>query len=227
MQPYFLPYIGYFQLINAVDRFVIYDDVNFIKKGWINRNNILVNGNASLITVPLKEASQNKLIKEIQTSEEDNWRDKFLKTIGLSYKKAPFFPEVFGLFKKNIQSQEQSITGLNLSFFEAICDYLKMPVDFVQSSSVYNNTHLKGQDRILDICLREYASDYINPIGGMELYSKDKFRDKNIKLHFINSLNIEYKQFNNHFVPWLSILDVLMFNPVEEVKKLLNEYKLL
>lgn len=99
MQPYLFPYIGYFQLLNAVDMFVVFDDVNFIKKGWINRNNILVNRQKYLFTVPLKDASQNKLIKEVQIAD-DGWQEKFLKTVAQSYKKAEFFDEAFALIEK-------------------------------------------------------------------------------------------------------------------------------
>ena len=100
MQPYFFPYIGYFQLINAVDKFIIYDDVNYIKKGWINRNNILVNNSPNLIQVPLIAASQNRLIKDILVVDENNWKDKLLKTIYFNYKKAPFFDQIFSLLEE-------------------------------------------------------------------------------------------------------------------------------
>lgn len=227
MQPYIFPYIGYFQLISAVDKFIIYDDVNFIKKGWINRNNILVNGEASLITIPLKEVSQNKLIKEISISEDNNWRQKILKTIEISYKKAPFFNDVFHLLKNCIESQSGSIAGFNLFFLKDICDYLKIVTEFVDTSSVYDNRNLKGEARILDICLKEKSRDYINPIGGVELYSKDKFLENNINLHFIKPLPLKYKQFDKEFVPWLSIIDVMMFNSVEDTGRMLKQYELI
>jgi hypothetical protein len=174
MQPYIFPYIGYFQLINAVDKFVIYDDVNFINKGWINRNNILVSGRAHLFTIPLKDASQNKLIYEVELAVNDPWKKKFLKTIQQSYLKAPNYQQAFLLIEEIVNFQAETISELTLHALQKICAYLKITTEIVPSSSVYNNTALKAQDRILDICKQEKAVHYINPVGGMELYEKNK-----------------------------------------------------
>ena len=142
MQPYFLPYIGYFQLINAVDKFVIYDDVNFINRGWINRNNILINSKKSYINVPLKEASQNKLINEIFISTDINWQRKMIRTIELAYKKAPFFLEVFSAFKKILESKNETISQLNANLIIAVCQYLSIDTLIQLSSSIYENKNL-------------------------------------------------------------------------------------
>lgn len=222
-----MPYIGYFQLIKAVDKFVVLDDVNYINRGWINRNNILLNGKPHLFTIPLDGASQNKRICDIDVSAEPKWKEKLLKQIELNYKKAPFFSVGLSLFEKAIHAGYQKIAELNSNSIKIICDYLEITTTIVSSSNRYNNQQLKGQERILDICLQEKVSNYINPIGGTELYDKNLFLSKNIQLNFIKSLPITYKQFNNEFVPWLSIIDVLMFNDVIVVKKLLNEYELI
>ncbi len=227
MQPYFFPYIGYFQLINTVDKFIIYDDVNFINKGWINRNNVLVNGNSKLITIPLKDASQNKLINEVFVLNNQKETNKILKTIELSYKKAPFFDTVYSIIQLCIHTDADSIAGYNLKILKEICMYLNISTVFVNTSTVYNNSHLKSQDRILDICLQENANIYVNPIGGINLYSREIFEDKNIHLYFIKPKSIVYPQFKNLFIPWLSIIDVLMFNSKEEVIELLNQYELI
>jgi hypothetical protein len=226
MQPYFFPYIGYFQLINAVDTFVIYDDVNYIKKGWINRNNILVNGTKNLFTIPLKEASQNKLIKEICISEFPKWRDKFIKTIEMNYRKSPQFGEVHEIITNSLKYNGNTIAELNLFTIKAIANYLDIKTEFIDSSSKYNNKFLKGPDRILDICLRENAGIYINPIGGAELYGKENFTANNVNLSFIKTGTIDYKQFNNKFVPGLSIIDILMFNSKASIAKMLSQYSL-
>lgn len=226
MQPYFMPYIGYFQLINAVDKFVVLDDVNYINKGWINRNNILLNGKPHLFTIPLEGASQNKKIGDIKVSTEHKWKEKLLKQIELNYKKAPFFSAGFSLFEKTIHSGYQKIAELNCNAIKMICEYLGITTTIVSSGSGYNNQHLKGQERILDICRQEQANNYINPIGGTELYDKTLFLSKGIQLNFLKTLPITYKQFNNEFVPWLSMIDVLMFNSAEEVKLMLNVYSL-
>jgi hypothetical protein len=227
MQPYVFPYIGYFQLINAVDKFVIYDDVNFINKGWINRNNILVSGQAHLFTIPLKDASQNKLIYEVELAVNDPWKKKFLKTIQQSYLKAPNYQKVFLLIEEIVNFEAGTIGELTLHALQRICGYMNITTEIVPSSSVYNNTDLKAQDRILDICKQEKAVHYINPIGGMELYDKNKFEKEGIKLNFIKSTASPYPQFKNAFVPWLSIIDILMFNDAESVDKLLKEFELI
>lgn len=225
MQPYFLPYIGYFQLVKSVDRFVFLDDVNFINRGWINRNRILVNGNANMFTIPLIGASQNKIIKDISIAE-DGWRNKLLKTIEHAYKKASQFNEVFNLLKKIIQSSASDVASLAKKSIKEVCHYLDITTSFVESSSVYKNTDLKAQERIIDINRKEDARDYINLIGGTELYQKESFENVGIELHFIKTKEIIYPQFQNVFVPNLSIIDVLMFNSVEEVRFMLNEYSL-
>lgn len=226
MQPYIFPYIGYFQLINAVDKFIIYDDVNYINKGWINRNRILVNGKDSLFTIPLKEASQNKLINEIEVNWDESWKSKFLKTIEQSYKKAPFYLDVLPLIEKTIRLNQTTISAVITQNLKLVNEYLDINTEIVSSSSIYNNTHLKAQDRIIDICLQEKATTYINPIGGLELYDKSVFKNQDMALFFIKSKACTYKQFKNEFVPWLSIIDVLMFCSKTEVKEYLNNFEL-
>ena len=162
MQPYIFPYIGYFQLIKAVDKFVLYDDVNFINRGWINRNRILVNGTDSMFTIPLKDASQNKLINEIDVNWDDNWKSKFLKTIEQSYKKAPFYENVLPIIKKTIDVQEVQFSKIVENNLRLTCDYLDIRTEVISSSTVYQNTDKKAQKRILDICLQEKANHYIN-----------------------------------------------------------------
>ncbi|MBC7408507.1 MAG: WbqC family protein [Arcicella sp.] len=226
MQPYIFPYIGYFQLINAVDKFVIYDDVNFINKGWINRNRILNNGKDSLFTIPLKEASQNKLINEIDVNWDSAWKSKFVKTLEQCYKKAPFYLEILPIIEQTLSVDNEPVSKVIEHNLKLICDYLGIKTEIVSSSAIYQNTHLKAQERILDICSQEKANQYINPIGGLELYDKDFFEAKNLKLNFIKSNAIEYTQFKNEFVPWLSMIDVLMFNSKEKIKEFLDNYEL-
>jgi hypothetical protein len=226
MQPYIFPYIGYFQLINSVDKFVIYDDVNFINKGWINRNRILNNGKDSLFSIPLKEASQNKLINEIEVNWDSAWKNKFLKTLEQCYKKAPFYQEVLTIIEQTLYVDNEPISKVTENNLRLICHYLDIKTEIVSSSAIYQNTNLKAQERILDICLQEKATQYINPIGGLELYDKVFFEAKNIKMNFIKSNSVEYPQFKNEFVPWLSMIDVLMFNSKEKIQEFLDNYEL-
>lgn len=226
MQPYIFPYTGYFQLINAADKFVIYDDVNFIKKGWINRNKILVSHKANLFTIPLGKASQNKLIKDLEISENTGWRPKFLKTIEISYSKAPFFNDTFRIISAAVNYNESNLSNFIFNSLKLICNYLEIKTDIVKTSSVYDNSGLKNQIRIIDICKKENAEHYINPSGGTEIYSRKLFEENGLKINFIKSKPVLYKQFKDNFTDSLSIIDVLMFNSKENVKNFLNEYEL-
>lgn len=226
MQPYFLPYIGYMQLMGAVDTFVLYDDVSFINRGWINRNRLLINGQEYLFTLPLKDASQNKRINEVHLADDPKWRGKLLKTIEQGYRKAPQYAGVMPLTEKIINFATDSITDLAHYSLVELNQYLGLTTRLVPSSSVYNNVELKAQERILDICRQEGATRYINPIGGTELYDKPSFAEAGIELNFIRTNRVEYAQFKNEFIPYLSILDVLMFNDVEQTRHLLGAYEL-
>ena len=227
MQPYFFPYIGYFQLIANSDVFVIYDDVNFIKKGWINRNTILVNNTPYLFSIPLQNVSQNKLINEIFISDLDKWKTDLLKTISFSYKKAPFYQDVYPLIEKIISFDELNLALYIQNSLQNLCEYLNVNTKLIMSSEIVKNNDLRGENKIIDICLQLGANQYINAIGGIELYTQENFQVKNIDLKFIKSENIIYKQFKNEFKPWLSIIDVIMFNSVEDTKMLLNKFELI
>lgn len=227
MQPYFLPYIGYMQLMSAVDTFVLYDDVTFINRGWINRNRLLINGQEYLFTVPLRDASQNKRINEVHLADDPKWRGKLLKTIEQGYRKAPQYATVMPVTEKIINFATDSIAELVYVSLVELNQYLGLTTRLVASSAVYENAHLKAQERILEICRQENATQYVNPIGGQELYDKGAFAQAGITLNFIQSNRVEYPQFKNTFVPWLSILDVLMFNDVKTVQSLLGAYELI
>ena len=226
MQPYFFPYIGYWQLINAVDVFVLYDDVNFIKKGWINRNNILLNKSEHLITIPLLNVSQNKHINECMVSDDYKAIDNIIKTINLAYKKAPYYNLVFPYIEEIIKTKG-SISDLVLKSVLWIKEYLGLNTEIILSSSIDKNNELKGQDKIIEIVKKLNGNHYINAIGGQELYDKEIFNNNGIKLNFIKMKEIKYKQFNNEFVPNLSIIDVLMFNSPEKIREMLDDYQLI
>lgn len=226
VQPYFFPYLGYFQLIHAVDRFVVFDDVAFMKKKWINRNSILIGGKSSTFTIPLRQVSQNKLIRDVEIANDLNWKSKLLRSFQMAYKKAPYFGPICDLIETLLNSGETRIGKLAANSLITVCKYLDIDTNFEDSSTIYCNAHLKGQDRIIDICKREGADWYINPIGGMELYVREDFDKNRIRLNFIKTLSYEYKQYNHAFVPSLSMIDVLMFNPKEKIRELLDRYEL-
>lgn len=225
MQPYSFPYIGYFQLINAVDTFTFLDDVNYINRGWINRNNILINGKSFMFTVPLQNASQNKLITEIEIAD-NGWKETILKTVEMAYKKAPQYKPVFELVKEVFYLPVKQINELAKQSIKIICAYLEVQTKIIDSSTQYDNKNLRGEARIIDINKKVNSTDYINPIGGSELYNKEKFLEHGINLHFLRTKKITYPQGNNEFVPLLSIIDVLMFNDKQTVQQYLKEYEL-
>lgn len=229
MQPYIFPYIGYFQLINAVDKFIFYDDVNFIKSGWINRNNILVNNQKYLFTIPIEKISSYKKINAVKINQTNLKKNnvKLLKTIKLSYNKAPFFNISYNIFSSVLESNYDNISDYAKNSIKLILEYLNINTKIVFSSEVYDNQELKAEERILDICRQEKTTDYINPIGGQELYDKSNFIQKNISVNFLKTKDIKYNQFNNEFIPFLSIIDVMMFNSPEEIKIMLEKYTLI
>lgn len=224
-QPYFIPYIGYWQLINCADVFVIGDDYAYINRGWVNRNRILNQNEPMYFGLPLVKASQNKYINEITLA--DMNFDKLLKTISYNYCKSPNFHEGFDLLKRIFECKNSNLAYFLGNSMEVVCDYLNIKTRLCYSSSFPENNLLKREFRIYDFCAKTGADTYINSIGGTALYDFDEFRKRNLTLKFIKSNEVTYKQFNNEFVPWLSILDVIMFNSRDEVIRMLNEYKLI
>lgn len=223
MQPYFFPYLGYFQLIHAVDTFVIYDDVNFIKGGWVNRNYILGGDRKQLLTLPLAGASQNKLIDQVSLAGNTA---RLLKTIRQNYAKAPNFVAVFSLVEEVLGSPERNLARLLDMSLRKVCIHLGLQPTWSVSSGLNKDNKLRGEAKILDICETLGATHYINLPGGKMLYNTDAFADRGIKLSFIESIPVEYRQFGGAFVPNLSILDVMMFNDSEQCARLLREYVL-
>lgn len=226
MQPYFFPYIGYYQLIHAARKHVVYDDVNFIKNGWINRNRILVNGAPHYINVAIRGASSFHAIKGTAIDPSALWREKLLKSIEYNYKRAPCFPAVFPVISDLIRFPSSELSEYLLNSLNGVLRYLKIGTALVESSATYGNGELRAQERIVDICRREGANEYINVIGGMPLYRKDDFARNGIQLRFMKSMLTPYKQFAEPFVPALSIIDVMMFNPVEAITRMLDRYEL-
>lgn len=224
MQPYLLPYIGYWQLIKAVDKFIIFDDVNYVNKGYINRNKILVDGKPHQFTLELVGASQNKLINEIQIGQNSN---KILKTIELNYKRSPYFKNIFPLIEDIFNQKEKNLAKFINYSLKKIIDYLEIEVNFIYSSDIKKNNNLKNQDKIINICEKLNAKEYVNLIGGLDLYDRRIFISKDIKLNFIETQKIKYKQFNNKFVSSLSLIDIMMHNNKDIVSNMLENYRLI
>jgi len=223
MQPYFLPYIGYFQLMSAVDKFVAFDDVNFIKGGWINRNRLLLNGAPHTFTVPLRGASQNRLISDIELVEHPDWRRDLLSTIRMAYRRAPHYERASSLLEGVICHPATRLTDFLFNSLRELMSYLAIDAKLVNTSAVYGNSHLKGFSRILDICKQENAATYVNPIGGVDLYDRAAFAEHGVELRFLKPRPVTYSQGPCAHVPWLSILDVIMFNDPTAIRRFLVE----
>lgn len=221
MQPYFFPYLGYFQLIHAVDTFVAYDDVAYIKRGWINRNFLLMGCNSVRITVPLNNVSQFRPICNTQIAPV-LWQHNFLKTLHQAYAKAPQFAQVYALAETVVKRDYPTVAELALSSLTEVMDYLSLKTTVRPTSRIYRNNHLSGQARILDICQQEKADTYVNLPGGRALYDREAFAARGVDLRFLQPGDVRYRQFRCEFVPNLSVLDVLMFNERDTVRELLQ-----
>lgn len=226
MQPYFLPYIGYFQLIAAVDEFVIYDNIKYTKKGWINRNRLLLNSKSAFFTLPLRKAPDDLNVVERDLAEAFD-RKKLLNQLRGAYAKAPQFDSVFPLLESLVSHPDDNLFRYIHHSVIEICSHIGIDTPIIISSTVNIDHALKAQDKVLALCKARSAETYINPIGGTELYDQDVFSAEGIALKFHRSRPVVYTQFENEFVPWLSIVDVLMFNPLERVRDaVFNKYEL-
>lgn len=221
MQPYFFPYIGYFQLIAAVDVFVVYDNIKYTKKGWINRNRMLQNGKDVMFSLPLKNNSDSLDIFERELATDFN-RNKLLNQFKGAYRRAPFFEQTFPLIESIVRYEDNNLFRFLHNSIAATCIYLGIDTQIRISSGIAIDHSLKNQDKVLALCEALGANSYVNAIGGMELYSKETFTNKGIELKFIKSKPFEYAQLCGEFVPWLSIIDVMMFNSVTKIKECLN-----
>ena len=218
MQPYLFPYIGYFQLLNAVERFVLYDNIQYTKRGWINRNKFLRNGEAIIFSLPLAGAAEGLDIRDRFVSANFN-KDKFLNPLRESYRKAPYYEGVMALVERVARQPESNLFKfLYFSILET-CRYIELDREIIISSTLDLDHTLHGQDKVMAICQHLGASTYVNPIGGLNLYSKEYFAINSIDLRFLKASEFEYEQAGSTFVPWLSIIDVLMFNSPAQIKQ--------
>jgi hypothetical protein len=218
MQPYFLPYIGYFQLMAAVDKFVLLDDVSFITGGWINRNRIAIKGEAHWFTLPLVKASQNRLISEIEIVDDTVWRRKALRKVELAYGLAPFASQILPFFQGLLGEARGPLSGFLFRQLRQVADYIGITAIIEPTSAIYPKRGRTGQDRILDICAREGATSYLNLPGGRSLYDTELFAGAGIDLRFLDpNLETLALRYSGTQGPILSILDLLMLNPVTAI----------
>lgn len=224
MQPYFMPYIGYWQLMAAVDKYVVYDDVNYIKGGWVARNNILMNGQAHLFTITLNGASPNKHFNEIEVR--DDFK-KFRNMLQSCYAKAPYYKEIMPILEQIFEYENRNLGAFLYHSYQVILDYLGIDTELILSSTIDKNNELRAGEKVKHICHLLGADTYYNAIGGQELYDVEDFAQNGITLRFLQTNPVTYPQYKNEFVPNLSIIDVLMFNGKEGTNKLLKEFTLI
>ena len=249
MQPYFMPYLGYWQLINAVNKIILYGYLNFIKGGWINRNRIIQkNGEINYITVPLRKQSPSLLISEVQIDNSVNWSERMLKTIMINYKNAPYFDQIYPLIEGVLSKRYDTIMSINVESICNIAAFLeidtiidfenerfremedrlaKIESDYSVMPYLEKTRPEKMVARMIEQCRMENSQHLINAIGGIDLYDKQEFEQYGIALQFIKMNDIQYPQFTHEFIPNLSIIDVMMHIGKEGTKKLLDEYTLI
>lgn len=228
MQPYLFPYLGYFHLIHACDTFVFYDDVAYIKQGWINRNRLQLGDKEFLFTLPLDNPGSFRKIKDIAAHPRlfPDWKNKFLKTMEQSYAKAPYFQEMHQLASLTLNAEAASIGDICRNGILAVCDYLGIQKNWINSSSQFQNDQLSGVTRVLDICRQTGATHYLNAAGGRALYAQEVFASHHLKLSFVQSSLPTYSHARIPALPGLSILDLIAWIPREELQEALQSYTL-
>lgn len=217
MQPYFFPYLGYFQLINAVDLFIVYDNIKYTKRGWINRNRILQHGRETLLSLPLRSDSDSLHIRDRQIAA-DFQADKLLNKIEDSYRRAPHFLRAFPVLEAVLRYQDRNLFRFLHHSILQTCAFLKLGTRIAVSSHIPISPQLKGEDKVIALCEQSRAGVYVNAIGGTGLYSRQRFQDRGMELRFIRSAPFEYQQFGGQFVAGLSVIDAMMFNSVDSIR---------
>lgn len=226
MQPYSFPYVGYYQLMSAVDQFVFLDDVNYINKGWINRNQIVNGGRPQLFTLPLKDASQNKKINEIELTRDGKVEAKFMRTIESAYSRSVNFKAGMQLLNSVFESDKNNLSHFILSSFESFFHWLKIDIQLYKSSEVDPNPSFHAEDRILHLCKELGATHYLNPPGGKTLYNPASFAAKGVSLEFIAPVISQYPQKSPTFLPGMSMIDIMMNTSPEWINETIRNNKI-
>lgn len=222
MQPYFLPYLGYWQLLAAVDTFVVYDNLEYTKKGWINRNRMLVDGAPATFTLPVKAASDFAHIVEREIADDFKPGKLTAKFAGV-YRAAPHWRQLESVLERILACPSKNLFEFLAHQLRVIAAELQLDADIVTSSTVPIDHSLRAQDKVLAFCTTLAADVYVNAPGGRALYSPDAFAAIGCELRFVDSHPVAYEQFDRPFVPGLSIADVLAFNPVEQIREWVHE----
>jgi hypothetical protein len=248
MQPYFFPYIGYFQCIHAADKYILYENLDYITEGWMHRNRILVkNSKPVYINARINGKSSSKKISEIALDQSPQWKKKLLHSVMLNYRGSHYFEEVYPLVETLVNGNQQFLFEYNAAIIKGISRFLDIETEIISDNSGYlaleerlekmdekdyalfpqlTTRPVKKVARVLEMCAAEKATVFLNAIGGRELYLKDEFKNYGIDLFFIKTGAITYPQFSREFYPHLSVIDALMHKGKEGTKELLNDYEL-
>jgi len=223
MQPYLFPYIGYFQLINAVDKFIFFDDVQWMKGGWINRHAVLKNSKEGLLTLSILKHSYKSKINEVLIRPDEHGKEAYIAKLRSYYCKAPYFEQTYKIVENIFNYENDNIAQFIYNSFIELDKILNINTEFILSSNLDYNRDLHAEGKVLDICKRLKTDVYINTVRGQHLYNKEEFKRDGIELLFLDREIDEYNQFENKFVPYLSIIDLMMFNPIEKVQEMIKK----
>lgn len=224
MQPYLFPYLGTYQLAHAADCFVFFDDVAFIKKGYIHRNQLLLDGQAHAFSVPVRQMSQNRTI--LQHDYTGDW-EHLRGLLHAAYRKAPNHAAVMPLVEAVIGEANENVAHKNARSLRLVFEYLGLAREWRFASDLPSAGPLRGAERIQDLCRQLGAQTYVNASGGRALYDAAAFSAQGLALRFLQSQGTPYaQQGGGAFVPNLSMLDLLMHLPPEAVREQLTRYTL-
>jgi hypothetical protein len=226
MQPYFFPYIGYFQLIAHSDLFVFHDDVQYIKAGWINRNRIVNDRRACWITLPVLRAAHDRPIKDRYYVSNSAPRNRLLRRIAASYRTAPFFGDIYPLVEEIMGFADANVATFNIHLIRRVAAHLKIRTPFLLSSKLEKNNSLAGQERVIEICRRLGATQYVNLIGGRKLYHRDRFSREGLELGFLKPAVLGGADHADSALP-LSIIDDLMHKDENVQASALRDYRII
>ena len=229
MQPYFFPYLGYYQLIQSVDEFVIFDQAQFIRRSWITRNRILnAHKETVYINVPVCKAPRETRIKDIRIDHEANWKEKMVQQL-LYYKAAANFRNVEKFVKEILSVKFDHISELNTFLIKETCKLFDIKTEITVLSEKYPEIieANEADEWGIKVANALNATTYINAIGGKEFYDQQKYADNDLDIQFVKPQLESYQQFNHPFVPGLSIIDVMMFNEIDTIKEMINVHELI
>ncbi len=216
LQSNYIPWKGYFDLISYVDEFIIYDDMQFTKNDWRNRNKIKTPQGLHWLSIPVG-SDTNRKIREV-TFTDNNWREKHCKVLEANYKKSPFFEEVFSFIKPIIIDKNlNSLTQLNVSLIKSICSYLGIltPITYCWDYGL-----IEGKtERLVNLSQRAKADIYVSGPAAKDYIEEIFFKEQDVRLEWFDYNNYPaYPQLWGSFEHSVSILD-LIFNCGKESYK--------